>query len=79
MDLLRKGADNQMQKSAVRQEFLQLCENAVRNGRCCASKISIDQETQCSKQFGFGLLVFKLLGFYPIWLRFVAVRQAAFV
>ena len=30
MDLLRKGADNQMQKSAVRQELLQLCESAVR-------------------------------------------------
>ena len=30
MDLLRKGADNQLQKSAVRQELLQLCESAVR-------------------------------------------------
>ena len=30
IDLLRKGADNQLQKSAVRQELLQLCESAVR-------------------------------------------------
>jgi PAS domain S-box-containing protein len=30
MDLLRKGVDNQLQKSAVRQELLQLCESAVR-------------------------------------------------
>jgi PAS domain S-box-containing protein len=30
MALLRKGADNLMQKSAVRQEVLQLCESAVR-------------------------------------------------
>ena len=40
MDLLTQGADNQMQKSAVRQELLQLFESAGAKGSCCASKSS---------------------------------------